>query len=165
MTPEPRRAGFTLIELAVVTVLIGLMAVTVSLATRGLYATPSLQAGQRVVQQAVAQARLQARARHRPTAVVLDLDARRCGVVLGGAEPAAWYDLGGATQVQAGYRGGRIQTTGRFGVRLTPTGASLPWAVELRRETARICIAVDGLTGRVTAWPDRTLSQVEWDAP
>lgn len=153
--------GLTLIELAAVTVLLGLFAVMLSISARGFGDVPAVHAAQLSIEQAWTQVRMQARARHRPTALVFEVGASRVGVVLDGMKPSSWIDLGGVKISRAGFRGVSPVTAGPFTLKLSASGSALPWAIQLERGSTRCVLAGTGVTGRIHAWPDRSLEQVD----
>lgn len=158
-----KRKGLTLIELAAVTALLGLFAVMLSTTARGFGDAPAVHAAQLSIEQAWSQVRMQARARHRPTALILDVGGARMATVLDTRQSHTWIDLGGVTIRRAGYVGDSLVTAGSITFKVSAAGSALPWVIELERGTSRCVLAASGVTGRVRTWRDRALDQINLD--
>ncbi len=143
--PEPVAAGFTLIEIIVVLVILGLM---LSLAVaRGPMQSPALQvravAGELAA--TLRAARGKAIAANRPVAVVFD-PAQRGFRVDGGQARL----LPAGMQLAVTTLAGNIQGNRLAGIVFAPDGSSSGGLIDLADGPLRMQIGIDWLTGRVS---------------
>lgn len=159
-----RRAGFTLIELMVVVVILGIAAATVSLKLTGSTQRARLRSAAVKIEQVLRQARHQAVMRHEPVWIVVE--PTRIAM----QEPqrdhhGAWHGLD-ARVARAMHRDAAAvdPAVRRFTLHLTPSGATLPWAMELNLGELRQSIWSDGVTGSVQR-AEGGLNQIHWSRP
>jgi type II secretion system protein H len=162
MNPHARRA-FTLIELLVVVTLLGLAAALVTLRLGGSTDQAQLRAATVEIEQALRLARHRARTRHQPVWLLFRPGTGHYRIVLRPTQDVAharWRTLDGVTitRIAACDLVDRVGSTGNaplsrdgvFALRVTPTGAMLPWALEIRAAAARRVLWTDGVTGRMS---------------
>ncbi len=155
---------FTLVELLAVLVVLGVVASGVALSVRGSTEPARLRAATLQLEQTLRLGRRWATRQRVPVWLQLRLGTgayRLAGAVGESSQeppraderPAGlgtWRALDGVlvSQVWLGSSGAGGSQGGVFAVRLTPAGASLPWAVELQAGPERRVLAFDGVTGR-----------------
>jgi general secretion pathway protein H len=163
------QSGFTLLELLVVVVLLGLAASTLGLRLNGTTARARLRAATVRIEQAQRLARHRATTRRQSVWLVFQPGSGRFRMAAGAQsdeERSVWQTLDHVTVVRAALRDqpSGASSVESFVVRITPSGASLPWALELRSATARRVVWSDGVTGRVRHADDIGLDALRWDA-
>lgn len=146
MTPscERRQRGFTLIEMIVVLVIMGL---TLSLlVTRGPWRSRTLvakgAAGE--IAAALREARSEAIGSNRPVSLIVNLKQHSYRI---GSHPAK--RLPPELQVSLLTTQGEIRSTAEAGIRFDPDGSSTGGRVELADGKRKLQVGVDWLTGRV----------------
>lgn len=164
---HPQRTGqaaFTLVELLVVVTLVGLAAAGVTLSLRGTTEPACLRAATLQIEQTWRLARHRAATRHVPVWVQFQSGGGRYRLVWSeettGVGPA-WKTLDGVTIVRGTVLSSATprEREGLLTLRITPSGASLPWALELSAGQARRVLWTDGATGRVAHHDDWTLDE------
>jgi len=166
---NPHRKAFTLLELMVVVVLVGLAATIVAVQLRGASDQARLRAAALTIGQNLRLARYRAMTRHAPTWLAFRIGSDRMRLVFASNDEhasGAWHSLDGVTIARATLRGGRPRTGAEdaFAVRLTPSGASLPWALELRLGSHARVVWSDGVSGRLEVVEDTSLAEFTWPA-
>jgi len=161
-------AAFTLLELLVVLALIGLAASVVSVHLHGATDAARLRAATLQIEQTLHLARQRALMRHETVSLVFEIGGARCRLVFGDQaenRDGAWHTAEGVTVRSAAFRGqGAVSAEGEeFAVRLTPTGASLPWAVELWTHKMRRIAWTDGISGRLGCVDGIGLHEFRWN--
>jgi prepilin-type N-terminal cleavage/methylation domain-containing protein len=154
-SPRPHRVprALTLMELLVVVALVALLATGVAVQLQGTTESGRLRSAALQLEQTLRRARHRATTRHESVWLQLHLGTGRYRTVLQdeSAARAVWQSLDGATIEGAviGSDAGRGLHSEILTIRITPSGASLPWAVRLRAGSARRVIWTDGVTGRM----------------
>jgi len=147
-------------ELLIVVVLLGLAATTVAVELDSTTDTARLRAATTELEQTLRLARHQAGKTHRPSWLQLELGTGHYRLVLAAQKQThdfPWHTLEGVTVARAaiGRRSAEAPTptpTNRetiFTIRVSPTGATLPWAVGLHAGGAKRVVWSDGITGRL----------------
>ena len=137
--------GFTLIEMIVVLVVLGLMLALV--VGRGPMRSPTLEArgAAREIAQEMRRARAMAIAANRPVDFLFDIEGHRFNVDKGPIKAIpAWLAVSAMTA-----SGGRFDRR-VAAIRFAPDGSSSGGRIELGRGEMRFRIGVDWLTGRVS---------------
>lgn len=154
-------------ELLVVAVLVALSATIVTVHLGGATRSARLRSATVEIEQALRLARHRARTRHEPVWLEFQVGSGRYRLVFAehrGTADSVWRALAGVT-VERASTGTAQQLTlpgERLAIRLTPTGATLPWALELRVRSARRVVWTDGVTGRLAHQDDVSLADFQW---
>ena len=164
---NPMRVAFTLVELLVVVALLGLMATAILLRVDGVTDEARLNAATRMIQQTLRLARSQAMTRRRPAWIIFELDGSRYGLAHSDGEAAKstkCQHTEGVKFKRGAYRqdSGPIDSSPKFKVRVMPTGASIPWAIELERGQQRRVLWTNGLTARLVSLDGMGLDAFRW---
>lgn len=138
------RSGFTLVELLVVLAVLGLALALVVPIGRNAWPGVAARTGAETVAAALREARSDAVARNRETALLLDLDARL--LMLNGGPPVS-LDRGLDLALVTGTE--EVLATGAGSIRFFPDGTSTGGRVTVAREERRLDVLVDWMTGRV----------------
>lgn len=135
-------SGFTLIELMVALLLLGLAATLVATRIGAGTAAARLRAAHVTLERALRLARHEARVKHAPRWLVFEVGAGRYAVTRN-AEPLVWRSLG-AVEVISVRIGSDPPAAPQ--IRVGATGASPPWAIELRAGGQTLALWNDGVT-------------------
>lgn len=145
--------SFTLLEVLVVALLLGLAATLVSANLRGSGDRAVLNRGARVIESVFSELRSQAQLRRRPATVLFGAEGERIGVerTRAGESKVTWRSLGGARL--AALRGAAPNESKRL--RVGPAGVWLPWTMTLQRGSASLELVSDGLSVALQPEPQR----------
>ncbi len=162
------RPAFTLVELLVVVVLVGLAASVVTVQLRGSTDRARLRAATLRIEQTLRLARHRAMTHHESLWLVFRLDSDRYCLAFaeqGKDGSNAWHTLDNVSVRRAAVQGQEASASGQeeFAIRITPTGASLPWALELWTSSARRVVWTDGISGRLGFVDDVGLHELRWE--
>ncbi len=155
--PQRPRAGFTLLELMVVVLLVGLAATLVGVRAAGATGATRLHSAAQLLQTGWQDAARLAIHRRRPLLFEVNLDTSGYRIRDDARANPPWRALPGARPVQV--RVAETESALSAGVarlRLTPSGTALPWALELVAGSQRQVRYCDGITGAwrpVADWP------------
>jgi Tfp pilus assembly protein FimT len=156
----------TLVELLVVVALLGLAAAGVTMSQRGATDAARLRAATLEIEQTLRLARHLATTQRRPVWVCLRGGSPAQRAPGAAAAPPAGTlakTLDGVTLAGATVRGAEHTESGNtLTIRVTPSGATLPWALELHAERAKRVVWTDGVTARVRWQDDLTLDRFHW---
>lgn len=162
--------AFTLLELMVVVVLLGLAAAIVTVRLDGMSNSSRLNGAALRIEQSLRLTCMRAQSGHEPAwmAFAVGSDRYRLGGAADQSAPQSrqgvWHAVGGVV-IAAGQLGDQRAApirTGEFVVQVTPSGATLPWALELSAGPSRCVAWTDGFSGRVQH-QDGSLDQFRWD--
>ncbi len=161
------RSAFTLVELLIVIVLVGLAASIVTVQMHGSTDRARLRAATLRIEQSLRLVRHRAMTHHEPVWLVFQLGRSRCRLAFAEqpqGEPSVWHTLDGVIIKRAAVRrqGASSSKQEEFTIRITPTGASLPWALELWASSARRVVWTDGISGRLGFVDDIGLPELRW---
>ncbi|MCA9243878.1 MAG: prepilin-type N-terminal cleavage/methylation domain-containing protein [Phycisphaerales bacterium] len=148
-------SGFTLLELLVALTLLAIAATLIAPRLAGSTASARLRGAAVTLEQALRQARFEARTTH--AARWLMLEPQRFAIGRGQAA-VNWRPIGNVEIVGARVGGARVGA-----IRLAPSGASAPWAIELRTEGQTRVLWNDGVTAELRVAAARSLD--EWSGP
>ena len=138
-----RARGFTLLELLVVVVLLGLAATVVSVALRGATSEARLRGATLRIEQALRLAQHAAARRFTPVGLEFELGSGRYRVTQ--TDRATWQALDGVRFAAAGYRGGNELTrAGEVFATRVRGDSGLPWELELVSEASHWRVAYGG---------------------
>jgi type II secretion system protein H len=159
--------AFTLVELLVVVVLVGIAASVVTLQLHGSTDRARLRAATIQLEQALRLARHRAMTRHETVWLVFEVGGGRYRLVFARQEQdttGVWHTLDSVSIKRAAVRGEAAPSTRQdeFAIRVTPTGASLPWALELWTRSARRVVWTDGISGRLGFVDEIGLHELRW---
>ncbi len=135
-------SGFTLIELMVALLLLGLAATLVATRIGAGTGAVRLRAARVTLEQALRLARHEARVKHAPRWLVFEVGTGRYAVMRN-AEPPVWRSLG-AVEITAVRIGSGSSAAPQ--IKVGATGASPPWAIELRAGGQTLALWNDGVT-------------------
>lgn len=129
-----RQRALTLLELLSVTLLLGVTAVLVTVRLHSATGAARLRGATLQLEQTMRTASVIARRRHEPVWFVIECGSGRYALRTSARPPAEWRHLDGviATRFIAGSELRSAQAHGALTVRVSPSGAVLPWKVELR---------------------------------
>ena len=159
-----RRHAFTLTELVVVVTLLGIVAVTVSVRLAPATDRARLRGATLTIEQTLKLARHRAMTKHQPVWIEFRPDGtyRTRFAPHAGQPNAPWRSLANV-RIQA--TNPRRRHAGQpTTIRLTPSGASLRWALELRSGLATRVVWSEGVHGRVKYRDDIGLDAFTWDS-
>lgn len=163
---RPVRRAFTLLELMVVVVLLGLAATIVTFGLAGTTEPARLRAATLELEQTLRLARYRAQTRHQVTGIVFQPGSARYRlqeVRAADADDAPWRALDAVTIVAGLHPGGAVTRAGaEFAVRLTPAGVGLPWALELQAGRLRRVIWSRGIGGELAVQDGIGLAEFRW---
>ncbi|MEW6252157.1 MAG: prepilin-type N-terminal cleavage/methylation domain-containing protein [Planctomycetota bacterium] len=148
--------GLTLVELLVAVLLLGAAAGGVALGVRGTTDPARLRSATLELEQALRLGRQWTARRHAPAWVQMERGTGRYRLVTDAA--GAWHVLPEVSFTQAGPLNTEPASGPLCVLRIAPTGATLPWAAELRCGTRRRIVWSDGITGQL-----RHSDDVRWE--
>lgn len=155
--------ALTLIELLVVVTLVGVAAATVTVRLGSATDRARLRAATLQLEQAVRLARHRALTRRQPVWLELQMKPAGYRIRTSPAETPPWRWLEGVRLAATGPRSGRpaaSRAADQFTIRLTPSGAWLPWALEMQAGNARRVIWSDGAIARIEHRDDIGLAEL-----
>ena len=157
--------GLTLVELLVVAVLVGLVAAGAAVSVAGSTDRARLRAATVELEQTLRQARHRARSHRQSVWLGLECGSARYRMMLDGKEGSPWRSLHGVRVVAGGVRGEEpSRLDEKLTIRITPAGASLPFALGMQTEHARRVVWTDGVTGRMHHVDGVGLDEFSWPA-
>lgn len=170
------RPAFTLVELLVVVVLVGLLATTVTVRLQGATDDARLRAAAVQIEQTLRAARHRARTFRETTWLLFQSGSPRYRLIYGAhrdVQEGGWQSLDGVTIARVAAlsstpstddSNSSIANKDAFALRITPTGATLPWALEIHAGTSRCVLWTDGVSGRLRRRDDVELDALPWQS-
>ncbi len=137
--------GFTLLELLVVIVLVGLLVSLVPPRLSGAFSSAQIRATVRELVATLRLARGQAIHQGQPVTCFLDLEQKRFGL----RGRAKQHELPDNLRVRLTTARSTLKNDGSVGIRFMPDGTATGGEIVLQREDQRYVIHVDWITGRV----------------
>jgi len=176
-TPAGRSSAapraFTLLELLVVVALLGLAAAALTVQLSGLTERARLRAAALDIEQTLRLARHQAAKTRQPVWLQFTRGTGRYRLVWAGAmapTPGGWRvlehvtlagaEVPGTSPAAAGLR--PVQRDETFTLRLSPSGTTLPFALELHAGQLRRVVWTDGISGHLAYRDGVGLRQFDW---
>ena len=160
--------ALTLIELLVALVLIGMAATIVTINLQGSTDKARLRAATLEIEQTLRLARHTAQRHHQPVWLIFEPERSRYRLEFlepTNAESSAWRALDGLRIQRVAYAATEpalAGSTNPFVVRITPSGVTLPWALELWGRDSRRVVWSDGVSPTL-AWVDEIgIADLKW---
>jgi type II secretory pathway pseudopilin PulG len=144
------RASFTLLELLIAVLLIAIAATLVGVRLEGSTDSARLRAAAMEIQQSLKLARQESRTRHRAVDLVFSVGASRYRMTRAPDDAGTSRELHGTVIERVSIEGAAPASSDEFRIRMSVSGASLPFQLELRAGSQRRVFRFDGISGGFT---------------